>query len=177
MEELVKKAQNGDENAFTNLVLLFENDLYKIAKSRLQDDDDVCDAVQETMIIAFKHIKTLKKPISFKKWIIKILVNQSNNIYRNKSRKKLISFEEIENEEIIDCSEIENREQLLDFNFFCKNLKYEDRIIMILYYMEKFTDKEISEIMGLNENTIRTKRFRVLQKIKDNIKGGKKLYE
>ena len=43
--------------------------------------------------------------------------------------------------------------------------------------MERLTDKEISEIMGLNENTIRTKRFRVLQKIKDNIKGGKKLYE
>ena len=60
MEELVKKAKIGDKDAFSTLILLLEKDLYKIAKMRLKDDEDVYDAVQETILIAFKSIKKLK---------------------------------------------------------------------------------------------------------------------
>ncbi len=176
MEELVEKARKGDKKAFTELMVLYESDLYKIARSRLKDENDICDAVQETMIIAFQSIKKLKNPKSFKSWIIKILINQSNKIYRYENKRKIVSFEEIEND-MIDEFNIEDTEQILDFNFLCKNLKYEDRIIMVLYYIEKFTDKEIGEILNLKESTVRTKRFRVLQKMKDSIKGGKKIYE
>ena len=53
MEELVEKAKNGDKNSFTKLMLMVERELYYIAKSRLKDDDDVYDAIQETTIIAY----------------------------------------------------------------------------------------------------------------------------
>ena len=61
---------------------------------------------------------------------------------------------------------MENIDTVLDFNFMCKKLKYEDRIIIILYYMERFTDKEIGEILNLKERTVTTKRNRAKQKIK-----------
>ena len=173
MEELVKKAQNGDEEAFTNLMLLFKNDLYKLAKSRLYDDDDVWETIQETMITAFKSIKNLKKASSFKIWIIKILINKSNSIYSKNKQRNVITLEEVVDK---DYSGLENVETKLDFNFICKNLKYEDRIIIILYYMERFTDKEISQILNLKENTVKTKRTRALQQIKNTINKGDRLY-
>ena len=86
MDDLVKKAQQGDKEAFTELILLLKTDLYKIAKTRLKNDEDVYDVIQETMIIAFNSIKKLKKIESFKSWIIKILINTSNNLYK-KSKK------------------------------------------------------------------------------------------
>ena len=74
MEELIQKAKNGDKEAFTTIMLSLEKDLYKIAKTRLKNDDDIYDAIQETIIEAFKSIKKLKNTEAFKTWIIRILI-------------------------------------------------------------------------------------------------------
>ena len=76
----------------------------------------------------------------------------------------------------LNNSEFDKIETILDFNFILNNFKYEDRMIIILYYMEKFTDKEIGEILKLKENTVKTKRTRIKEKIKDMIKGGQEIY-
>ncbi len=176
MEELIEKAKGGDKEAFVNLMLLLEKDLYKIAKLRLGNNDDIYDAVQKTILIAFKSIKSLKKPQYFKTWIIKILINETNNIYRQNSKRKIVPFEEIENVDAINTlSNIENVEELVDFNFICKNLKYEDRAIIALYYIENFTDKEIGKVLKLKEKTVTTKRIRAKQKIRDIIEKGVKV--
>lgn len=78
-------------------MLSLEKELYKVAKVRLRNDDDIYDAIQETTIKAFKSVKKLKQNQYFKTWIIKILINESNNIYRRKNKRRIISFEEIEN--------------------------------------------------------------------------------
>lgn len=176
MEELIEKAKNGEKEAFVNLMLLYEKDLYKIAKLRLNNYDDICDAVQETILMAFKSIKKLKHTEYFKTWIIKILINETNNIYRQNSKRKMVSFEEMQNTNVIGAtSNIENVEELIDFNFICKNLKYEDKIIIALYYIENFTDKEIGKIMKLKEKTVTTKRIRAKQKIRNIIEEGVKV--
>ncbi len=154
-------------------MLLLKSDLYKIAKARLKNDDDIYDAIQETMIVAFNSIKKLRQTDSFKAWIIKILINKSNSLYKKKSKKKIIPLEEIENYNYSN-NDLSGIEETLDFEFICKNLNYNDRMIMILYYIEKYTDKEISKILNLKENTVKTKRVRAKQKIKNILKlGGK----
>ena len=157
-------------------MLLLKNDLYKIAKARLKNDDDVYDVIQETMITSFKSIKKLKDSSCFKPWIIKILINHSNQIYHNENKGNIIPLDDVASNKAMGYSDIEHIEVTLDFNFICKNLKYEDRIIMVLYYIEKFTDKEIGEILNLKENTIKTKRTRAKQEIKKIIKRGEKIY-
>lgn len=164
MEELIKKAQKGDTEAFTQIVLELENELYKIAKTRLTNESDIQDAIQETMIETFKSIKKLKK------WLIKILINKCNRIYKKKYKKD-ISIDEYNLENYIILNDYKNIEDDLDFYRLIKILKYEERIIIILYYMEQYTVSEIKTILGINENTIRTHLFRARQKIKDNYKG------
>ena len=87
MEELILKAQKGDKEAFTEIILAFENDLYKIAKTRIINEADIEDAIQETMIETYKSIKKLKEPKKLKKWLIKILINKCNRIYKRKYKK------------------------------------------------------------------------------------------
>ena len=172
MEELILSAQNGNEEAFTKLILSINDDLYKIAKTRISNEDDIADAVQETMVETYKSIKKLNSPNKFKKWVITILINKCNRIYRRKYKND-VSIDEynldyIKTNNIID---IEN-----DLNFFdiIKNLNYNERIIIVLYYMEEYTVKEIKEILKMNENTINTHLYRARQKIKLNLNGGKK---
>ena len=151
-----------------------KNDLYKIAKARLKKDEDVFDVIQETMIISFKSIKKLKNPLCFKSWLIKILINKSNDMYNKRNKYNIISLEDVKDYKNRDYIDIDMVDTILDFNFLCDHFEYEKRIIIMLFYMEKFTDKEIGTILNLNENTVKSKRTRVSQEIKKMIERGEK---
>lgn len=151
-----------------------KNDLYKIAKARLKKDEDVFDVIQETMITSFKSIKKLKNPLCFKSWLIKILINKSNDMYNKRNKYNIISLEDLKDYKNSDYIDIDMVDTILDFNFLCDHFEYEKRIIIMLFYMEKFTDKEIGTILNLNENTVKSKRTRVIQEIKKMIERGEK---
>ena len=174
MEELVLKAQKGDKEAFTKLILSIKNDLYKIAKIRTSNEEDIQDIIQETMIAGYKYLRKLKEAGKFKQWIIKILINNCNKYYK----KKAIHNEIYDNYDIeyykdtTYYSNNDNIEDTLNFYEIIQPLKYEERIIILLYYGEKYTTKEISKIINVNENTIKTRLSRAKNKIKETYKGG-----
>lgn len=174
MEELIVRAQDGDEEAFTELILNISDDLYKIAKTRIKNEEDISDAIQETMIETYKSIKKINKPEKFKKWVIRVLINKCNRIYRRKYKKD-ISIDE-SNMNSLSTNNINDIESNLNFYDVIKNLKYEERIIVVLYYMEDYSVKEIKDILKMNENTINTHLYRARKKIKSSYKGGK-VYE
>lgn len=164
MEELIKKSKKGDKNAFTELIISIENDLYKIAKMRLECDDDINEAVQETIVQSFKSISKIKHPECFKTWIIRILINNCNKVYKKMKRHDLIDICEIENNQ--SSYEIEKETNDLDFLILIKNLNYKERISLTLYYLEDLTTKEISKIVKEPESTIRNRLSRAIQKLK-----------
>jgi len=166
MKELVEKAKNNDQQAFCELVKIIKKDLYFTAKARLNNDDDIEDAIQETLFKCYQNINKLRDNSVFKTWAIRILINECNNIYRRKN-KNVISYEEKEMEKYI-C--VNNDNENLEFQFLIQNLTREEKIILTLYYCCKYTIKEISKIVRINQNTIKGKMARARNKIK-------KLYE
>lgn len=175
MYELVNKAKLGNKEAFTKIIIEIENELYKIARLRLKNEDDIDDAIQETMIKAFKSIKKLKNEEYFKTWIIKILINSCNNIYRKK-KKKEISIEDYSKELKSEINKLEHVENELDFYSIIKVLDYEEKIILVLFYMENFTTKEISKIIKLNSNTVKSKLLRAKNKLKEVYGGEREIW-
>lgn len=173
MEELVNKARKGDKKAFTMLILEIKNELYKIAKTRITNEADIDDAIQETMIETYKSIKKLKNPEKFKMWTIKILINKCNKIYRKKHIKD-ISIDEYNMEKFLITNNYKEIEDDINFYNLIKDLKYEERIVIILYYMEKYTIKEISKILHMKENTVKSHLFRAKKSIKYQCEGGEK---
>ena len=168
MEELIKKAQKGDKNAFTDIILQIRNDLYKIAKTRISSDDDIEDLIQDTMIETYKHIKKLREPEKFKMWVIKILVNKCNKLYKKKYRND-ISIDEYNIENYIILNSQKDIEDDLNFYYLIKKLKYEERIVLVLHYMEQYSVKDISKILKINENTVKTHLFRARERIKKDL--------
>jgi len=169
LDELILMAQAGDEEAFANMILYIKDDLYKIAKTRIANETDIEDAIQETMIETYKSIKKLNDPNKFKKWVIKILINKCNRIYRRKYKTD-ISIDEY-NVETLKFNNIIDVENKLNFYDIIKILNYEERLIIILYYMEDYSVKEIKSILKMNENTINTHLYRARQKLKKNYGG------
>lgn len=165
MEKFINDAKDGDVNAFTKLIYDIRIDLYKIARTRLSSSEDIEDAVQETIIEAFKSLKSLRQPQYFKKWIIKILVNKCNKIYKYKKRYN-ISFEELEVENFIGENSIEKTDNYIEFDLMLKSLNYDEKIATVLYYLEDYTTKEISKILKTSENTIKSRLRRAKIKMK-----------
>lgn len=173
MEELINRSKNGDEKAFTELILSMQNDLYKIAKTRLSDDSDIGDAIQETMIKSYNHLKRLKDNCKFKSWIIKILINECNSIYQKKNKKNKI-INKIETHKLLNNTEdaIQSSNSKIDFDILINCLNYEEKIIITLFYNNKYTCSEISKILNINVNTVKSKITRTKEKIRKYYKGG-----
>lgn len=132
---------------------------------RLADEDDVCEAVQETIVKAYLSLNNLKKTKYFKTWIIKILINECNYLYKSKYR---LCFEKYEENTVISGKNdgIDKKISELDFNILLNNLNYNERICITLFYLEELTTKQISKILEESENTIRTRISRARNKLK-----------
>ncbi|MCI8291398.1 MAG: RNA polymerase sigma factor [Clostridia bacterium] len=171
MEELVEKAKNRIDGAFDELILLIEKEMYLIAKSRLKNDDDIADAIQETILICFKNIRKLKNNNFFKTWSIRILINECNKIYKKKKRE-MISLDEKE----IEITDENYDDSNLSFQILIENLKEEEKTILTMYYCFQYTTKEISNILNINENTVKSKIVRAKEKLKNKF-GGEKTWK
>lgn len=167
MEELVARVKKGDETAFDELIMQVKQQLYLIAKTQLKEDDDIADAIQNTIILCYKNIKKLKDNMFFKTWIIKILLNECKKIYKKNKNKEYISLDE----KNIEIKSEENFDKNIGFNILIKNLDNEEQLLLTLYYCSQYTTKEISEILKIKENTIRSKISRAKTKLKNQIEG------
>lgn len=166
MEELVKRAKNNDEKAFDELIELIKNELYLIAKTKLKSDDDIADAIQETILKCYQNIHKLRDIKLFKTWTIRILINECNKIYRKKEKYK-ISIEDNEIEKYIKSEE--NYDENIEFSILIRKLETDEKLILTLYYYSGYTTKEISQILRKNENTIRSKMSRAKDKLKKQL--------
>lgn len=147
MELLVHKAKMCDKDAFGQLFRMHMPGLYMVAKAILKNDDDAADAIQETALICWQKIHTLKKDRYFKTWVTRILINNCNKIYKQKSR--LIPTVEMQEEGCTDDSYT-----TVEWKEFLRCLDEKYRIVAVLYYVEGFKIREIAEILDLNENTV-----------------------
>ncbi|MCI8291403.1 MAG: RNA polymerase sigma factor [Clostridia bacterium] len=155
------KQRSGDNDAFNGLVLEYQETLYRIAKSRLNCDDDICDVVQNTLISAYKSINTLQNEKYFKTWLIKILINKCNTFYA-KSMKENISFEVLEDNKIFVEKDFTND---FSIDYLINSLSNDEQTILTLFYVEGYSEKEISKILGMNYATVRTRIKRAKEKI------------
>ena len=89
MELYIKRAKKGDIEAFINLMEMNKTSMYKAAKSILNNDEDIADAIQETILSCYKNIENLKEVKYFKTWMTRILINKCNDIIRANKKYKL----------------------------------------------------------------------------------------
>lgn len=176
MENLVKKAKKGNEEAFSKLILAEKDSLYKIAISRMKTIEDAEDVIQETVIEAYVKMHTIRKNESFKSWIRTILLDMIKTFYERKAKKDIkIQTKLMENFEKDNVNNIIKTEQDMDFKMLLNKLEDEDRTIIILFYNDGYKVKEISKMLNMNVNTVKTKLSRARKKIEKMKQGGDKI--
>jgi RNA polymerase sigma-70 factor, ECF subfamily len=88
---LVKKAQKGDDEAFEQLITMYQDRLYRTAHMYVQNKEDALDIVQETVYKAYLSIEQLKKPDYFLTWLTRSLMHHAHQIVSEK--KKIMNIQ------------------------------------------------------------------------------------
>lgn len=166
----IEKAINGDKEAFSKIIKQYENKLYIITKSRISNDEDIKDVIQETIMYAYKNIKKLKQVEKFNSWITTILINNCNKLYL-KNKLKPVSYEDnqLDNINLNQDNCYDSLHNDLDFFMLIDFLNIDDKTLISMYYLQGYTTKEISEILKVNESTIRSRISSVRNKIKNRL--------
>jgi len=161
--EIVKKAKQGDVNAIEQILMENMQSMYRVAFSILKTEEEISDAVSNTVVIVFEKIQTLRNEEFFKTWLTRILINECYKIC--KQNKKIIYLENC-NQETLSYNdtytdfEVRNMVKQLD-----KDLKE----IVVLYYFEDFSVKEISKIVKIPEGTVKSRLSRARNELEKHL--------
>lgn len=131
---------------------------------------------QETFYTAIKKINTLNKKESIRTWLYQIAKNKWKD-YLRKNKKANIDLEENTVENLVANYDIEEdmiaKDNIIEFYKKIHMLDIDTREIIYLKIIRNFTFKEISQILGKNEEWARTKFYRGKLKLKESLKDEK----
>ncbi|MGN1302598.1 MAG: RNA polymerase sigma factor [Clostridia bacterium] len=162
---IITQIKNGDEQAFAELIEQYKLPIYKTAKSILKDEDDVCDAIQDTALSIYKNIPNLKNEEYFKTWVIRITINKCYDILKKHklNNEKMLKAQE-------DVSELhtnfDNNVILqTDLQTTLELLEEDLKIVTVLYYYNDLSISEISDILNIPKGTVKSRVFRAREKL------------
>ncbi|MGG4442013.1 sigma-70 family RNA polymerase sigma factor [Brevibacillus fortis] len=155
LEQLVSHAKNGDDDAFFQLVSLHKEQLYKIAYAFLRNETDALEAIQETTCRSYLKLARLKQPAYFRTWLTRILIHIC--LDEQKRRKRLVLDPMVEDAvERVSTHMDEQNIERIQIEEALARLSPHYRRIIILKYFEDRTIRDIAQVLGQPEGTIKT---------------------
>ena len=165
---LIKESMKGNKESFGILIKNNKEYLYKMAFLYVKDEQDALEVIHETVYRAFLNIEKLKKAKFFNTWITRILINVSIDFLKRKGKNQMLDEStpiikekcEISTEEKLD---LYNAIDLLNDNY---------KTVIIMMYFNDMKIKDISRVMEIPENTVKTYLRRAKQALGEVLKEG-----
>ena len=172
--ELVQQVINGNNHAFRFLVSKHQRLVLHVVGRIVQQQDQVEDVCQEVFIKVFKMLKSFRGESKLSTWIATIAYNTAITHLRRQKRRSELSYHEdprllaVEKDTGPDQKMLEKEEARKYLVKLIETLPVHYRTVLTLYHLEEFSYKEIVEITGMPEGTIKSylNRARALLKSK-----------
>jgi RNA polymerase sigma-70 factor (ECF subfamily) len=179
--ELVRRAKDGDKEAFESLVRQHQGRVFAVAGGILRNREDVEDIAQQVFLKAYFSLKRFDQRAAFSTWLYKITLNECWDLLRKRKVRPLVLEVDLSEEQARqyqaaeevadgrpDASERlaarERVEQLLG----C--LEVRDRSMLVLKEVQGFSVEEIAEMLELNGNTVKVRLFRARHRIAESVR-------
>jgi RNA polymerase sigma-70 factor (ECF subfamily) len=182
---LVQSSQEGNLEAFEQLVFKHQKKMLNVAFRLTNDYDEACEVVQDAFVAAYKSIKNFRGAAKFTTWLTTITVNLSKNRLKlMKSRQGRVAFSLNEplktndgqlandppSKEPSVLDKLEQRDIQHKVQKCIRALEPDFREILILRDMQDFSYEEIGSILKLREGTVKSRLFRARELVKDCLK-------
>ena len=158
-EELVRRSQIGDWDAFELLLERHRTALARTAYLVTRDREAIQDVMQEALIQIWKDLPSYRPYGSFKAWMLKITLNKARKHYRKK-RVPTVPLEtaiEVSGNSERPEETVEREEQTHRLRQALDLLTADHRDVLILRYYNELTVPEIAKVLGCREGTIKSR--------------------
>ena len=173
---LVRRVQAQDEVAFREIVERYQAKVFSIIFGILRNHNDAEDIAQQVFAKIYFSIRNFDFRSSLLTWIYKITVNECYDYLRKKRVRKLVYESDFSEDDALRMENSEtviDQEQRMDTRLAQRDLvlklldklSVEDRTLLLLKEVEGHSVEELSQMTGMNENTIKVKLFRARQKL------------
>ena len=173
---LVRRVQARDEIAFREIVERYQAKVFSIIYGILRNHNDAEDIAQQVFSKIYFSIQNFDFRSSLLTWIYKITVNECYDYLRKKRVRKLVyesDFTEEDSQRMQNTDAATDQAPAVDTQLARKDLvlkllaklSAEDRNLLMLKEVEGHSVEELSQMTGMNENTIKVKLFRARQKL------------
>ena len=151
-----------DEAFFTSEVRQMERTLYRIAISYVRTDAAAADAVQDALLKAWEKRHGLRETQYFRTWLTRILINVCKGYLRRSGR-------EVSLQGLKDRGQ-EDAERPLDLYDALQALPVNERVALVLYYLEGFPIRDIAGALHVPQGTVKSRLSRGKQKLREILK-------
>lgn len=148
-----------EQEIFERNIREYAPNMYRLALAMLHNRQDAEDAVSEAVLMAYEKRHTLRDRNRFKPWIMQIVANEARRIYGK--NKRITPMEDME--AYMPSFRDENHE-LWDV---VMQLESAHREVIMLYFYERFSIKEIGMILHVPEGTVKSRLSRAKKALKE----------
>lgn len=171
-DDYVKRAQEGDTEAFDALILKHGPKLHGLIYHMTSNREDTHDLLQDVFSKAYRSIRRFRGHSSFYTWIYSISVNMTLNFLKKRGRRNHISLEDMDMVALREDSdyltavassdpirETTIRELQQRLNEAMMRLSEDHRAVVTLFDIQGIPHAEISKILGVSQGTVRSRLF------------------
>jgi len=170
-EELAKKVQKGEIDAFETLVERYENKIKRYGRKFLFGYQDIEDSAQQVFVKAYINIQSFDASRKFSSWLYRIAHNEFVNAIKRKRRESVPFFNPdvifphpISKDRPDDFFEKQETKEMLKKSL--SKMKPNFREVIILYYFEDLSYQEISDILHIPISTVGVRLIRAKKILK-----------
>lgn len=174
-DELVERCKRGHAPSYEALYRQYAKAMYNTSLRIVNNTADAEDVLQEAFVDAFRSLNDFNYRSTFGAWLKRIVINKSINVLRRR-RMVLVDMDEtgtadlVPDEESVDEREIELK--VKEVKNGIQQLPDGYRTVLSLYLLEGYDHEEISGILRISHNTVRTQYIRAKQKLLRILKEG-----
>ena len=161
---LILRAQAGDADAFTRLIERRQDALYRTAWAILREEADARDGLQEACVSAWRELPRLRDAERFDAWLTRIVVNRCRTMLRSRRRHRVrqIDVDVVDEGGIASLRHTEG-DALAESDAIqraFRHLSADQRAVIVLYYVEERSIREVGAVLGVPEGTVKWRLFR-----------------
>jgi RNA polymerase sigma-70 factor (ECF subfamily) len=169
--ELVERAQQGDVEAYEQLVQRYQGLAARVAYLVARDAADAEDAAQEAFVKAYYALDRFRRGASFKPWLLRIVTNEALNRRRSAGRRAGLTLRAAEEPVSGDAApspetaalELEKKRALLTA---LDSLAEPDRLVVTYRYFLDLSEAEMAAALGVPRGTVKSRLSRALVKLR-----------
>jgi RNA polymerase sigma-70 factor (ECF subfamily) len=166
--DLVERAQAGDHDAFSTLMNASLPRLYGAAKLILRDEDRAQDAVQEALVLAWKHIRAVRDPDAWEAWLHRLTVRACYRAARTARRRMLVELHVVPDFEPAAPSDfalnVAERDQM---GRALERLPIDQRAVLVLHFYLDLPLTEAASILDIPAGTAKSRLHRGLESLRE----------